>query len=94
MKKIPNTDVQQVMLWPVVLPLSCLISVSVIWRRTLKFVHDSKLADEVNVLCDRAGIQGDADRLEEWADMNPLKLRRGLCKDLHFRWSTVYWVAL
>lgn len=49
---------------------------------------------EINVLCGRAGIQGDADRLEEWADMSPLKFRRDLCKDLHFRWSTVYWAVL
>lgn len=83
------------MLWPVGLPLTCLISLPMIWRRrTPKFALDSKLADEVNVLCGRAGIQGDVDRLEEWADMNPLKFRRDLCKDLHFIWSTVYWAVL
>lgn len=60
---------------------------------TLKIAHDSKLVDEVNVLCGRAGIQGDVDQLEEWADMNLLKFRRGLCRDLCFRWPTVYWAV-
>jgi len=59
----------------------------------LKFVHDTKLADDVNVLYGRADIQGDLGRLEEWADMNLSKFRKDLCKVLHFRWSTVYWAV-
>lgn len=56
----------------------------------ISFVHDTKLADEVNVPYGTAGIQGDQVRLEDWADMSLMKFRKDLCKVLHFTWSTVY----
>lgn len=59
----------------------------------IKFVHDTKLADEVYVLYGRAAIQGGLVRLEEWANMNHMKFRKDLCKVLHFRWLTVYWAV-
>ncbi|KAK4829090.1 hypothetical protein QYF61_002041 [Mycteria americana] len=56
----------------------------------IKFVHDTKLVDEVcalwhvahevNMLCGRAAIQGDLVRLEEGANMNLMKFRKDLCK--------------
>ncbi|PKU38891.1 rna-directed dna polymerase from mobile element jockey-like [Limosa lapponica baueri] len=42
----------------------------------IKFVHATKLEDEVNVLYGRAAIQGDIVRLEEWANMNLIKFRK------------------
>lgn len=39
----------------------------------IKFVEDIKLGGQVNPPEERAGIQGDLDRLEEWTGRNLMK---------------------
>ena len=49
----------------------------------IKFADDTKLSGEVGSLERRATLQGDLDRMEEWANKNLMKFNKGKCKILH-----------
>ena len=49
----------------------------------MKFAGDTKLSGEVDTPEGRAALQGDLDRLEEWANKNLMKLNRDKCKAMH-----------
>lgn len=42
----------------------------------IRFVEDINLGGQVNPLEERAGIQGDLDRLEEWTGRNLMKFNK------------------
>ena len=49
----------------------------------IKLVEDIKLGGQVNSLEERAAIQGELDRLEEWIGRNLMKLNKNKSKVLH-----------
>ncbi|KAK4817313.1 hypothetical protein QYF61_009166 [Mycteria americana] len=49
----------------------------------IKFVENIKLGEQVNPLEERAGIQGDLDKLEEWTGRNFMKLNKNKSEVLH-----------
>ena len=49
----------------------------------IKFADDTKLGGVVNTPDERTAIQGDLDRLENWAIANKMNFNRDKCKVLH-----------
>ena len=49
----------------------------------MKFADDPKLSGKIDTPEGRAALQGDLDRLEEWASKNLMKCNKDKCKVMH-----------